>query len=43
MCIYKIAVKYNTERTNGCDVASKICNQTRDGKTEKSERLNNFM
>ena len=27
----------------GYDIAIKIFNQTRDGKTEKLERLNNFM
>ena len=43
MCFYKIAAKRNTEWAKGYDIAIKICNQTREGKTEKLERLNNFM
>ena len=43
MCVYKIAVKCNTEWAEGYDIATKICNQTGDGKMEKLERLNNFM
>jgi hypothetical protein len=43
MCLYKIAVNCNTEWAKGYDIAIKICNQTRDGKMKKPERLNNFM
>ena len=43
MCVCKIAVNCNTELAKGYDIAIKICNKTRDGKTEKLERLNNFM
>jgi hypothetical protein len=43
VCVYKIAVNCNAEWMKVYDIAIKICNQTRDGKTEKLERLNNFM